>query len=179
VARTADGTTPASNALALTADGVAHPATRLAASIAESQKQWARLPALASVAGAGGPRPGAQVLAVTSDGGALRPLLVTQRYGLGRSMVFSGEASWRWRMMMPAADTTHERVWRQLARWLAGGAGERIELPPTAIGLPGTTEPIRVLVRDQDFRPVANAEVAIPRPASSSEGAEARCRRSR
>jgi uncharacterized membrane protein len=161
VARTADGTTPATNTLALTADGVSHPATRLAASIAESQQQWARLPALAAVAGAGGPRAGAQVLAVTSDGGALRPLLVTQRYGLGRSMVFGGEASWRWRMMMPAADTTHERVWRQLTRWLAAGAAERLELPPTAIGLPGTTESIRVLVRDEEFKPVANAEVAV------------------
>jgi uncharacterized membrane protein len=161
VARTADGIRPQLNALALTADGVSHPATRLAASMAESQQQWAKLPALASVAGAGGPRPGAQVLAVTSDGGALRPLLVTQRYGQGRSMVFAGEASWRWRMMMPAADTTHERVWRQLARWLAGGAADRIEIPPSAVALPGTTDAIRVLVRDDQFKPVTNAEVAV------------------
>jgi uncharacterized membrane protein len=161
VARTANGAMPGVNALGLTADGAAHPATRLAASIAESQKQWAALPALASVAGVGGPRPGAQVLAVTSDGGALRPLLVTQRYGQGRSMVLAGEASWRWRMMMPAADTTHERVWRQFARWLAGGAADRIEIPPAAVGLPGTTEAIRVLVRDEEFKPVANAEVSV------------------
>ncbi len=160
-ARPLDGTTPSANALALTADGASHPATRLAASIAESQKQWAALPALASVTGAGGPRPGAQVLAVTSDAGALRPLLVTQRYGQGRSMVFAGEATWRWRMMMPAADTTHERVWRQLARWLAGGAAERIEIPPTAVALPGTTETIRVSVRDEEFNAVTNAEVAV------------------
>jgi uncharacterized membrane protein len=161
VTRTVNGTMPGVNAMGLTADGAAHPATRLAASIAESQKQWAALPALASVAGAGGPRPGAQVLAVTSDGGTLRPLLVTQRYGQGRSMVFAGEASWRWRMMMPAADTTHERVWRQFARWLAGGAADRIEIPPTAVGLPGTTEAIRVLVRDEEFKPVTNAEVSV------------------
>jgi uncharacterized membrane protein len=161
VARAAGGATLATNVLALTADGVSHPATRLAASIAESQKQWAALPALASVAGAGGPRPGAQVLAVTNDGAALRPLLVAQRYGQGRSMVFAGEASWRWRMMLPAADTTHERVWRQLARWLAAGAGERVEIAPTAVGFPGATEAIRVLVRDEEFKPVANAEVAV------------------
>ena len=160
-ARTAGGATPGTNAPGLTADGVSHPATRLAANIEESRKRWAALPALASVAGAGGPRPGAQVLAVTSDGGALRPLLVTQRYGHGRSMVFAGEATWRWRMMLPVTDTTHERVWRQFARWLAGGALERIEIPPTAVGLPGTTEAIRVLVRDQEFKPVANAEVAV------------------
>ncbi|HUE86584.1 MAG TPA: glutamine amidotransferase [Vicinamibacterales bacterium] len=160
-ARTAGGATPAANAVALTPDGATHPATRLDASIDESQKQWAALPPLASVAGAGGPRPGAQVLAVTSEAGALKPLLVTQRYGQGRTMVFTGEASWRWRMMMPAADTTHERVWRQLARWVAGGAAERLEIPPTAVALPGTTEAIRVLVRDEEFKPIANAEVAV------------------
>ena len=161
VARTASGMIPGLNAMGLTADGAAHPATRLTASLAESQKRWAALPALASVAGAGSPRPGAQVLAVTSDGGTLRPLLVTQRYGQGRSMVFAGEASWRWRMLMPAANTTHERVWRQFARWLAGGAADRIEIPPTAVGLPGTTETIRVLVRDEEFSPVTDAEVSV------------------
>ncbi len=160
-ARTAGGATPGVYAPGLTADGVSHPATRLAANIDESRKRWATLPPLAAVAGAGGPRPGAQVLAVTSDGGALRPLLVTQRYGQGRSMVFAGEATWRWRMMLPAADTTHERVWRQFARWLAGGVVERIEIPPTAVALPGTTEAIRVLVRNQQFEPVVNAEVAV------------------
>jgi hypothetical protein len=127
----------------------------------ESQKKWAQLPALASVAAAGGPRPGAQVLAVTGGSGGLRPLLVTQRYGQGRSMVFAGEAAWRWRMLLPASDTTYELVWRQLARWVAGGATDRIEIPPSAIALPGTTETIRVLVRDEEFKPVANAEVTI------------------
>ena len=161
VPRAAGGVAPGLNALALTPDGVTHPATRLAASVEDSRKQWAGLPSLASVASAGGPRPGAQVLAVTSDGGGLKPLLVTQRYGQGRSMVFAGEASWRWRMMMPAADTTHERVWRQLARWVSAGAVERLEIPPTAVALPGTTETIRVFVRDEEFRPIANAEVTV------------------
>ena len=41
------------------------------------------------------------------------------------------------------------------------GAAERIEIPPSAVALPGTTEIIRVLVRDEQFNPVANAEVTI------------------
>jgi hypothetical protein len=161
---TVAGTTtnaPAVNALALTSDGAAHPATRLGLTPAESYKRWAQLPPLAAVATAGGPRAGAQVLAVTGGGNGLRPLLITQRYGNGRSMVFAGEAAWRWRMMLPASDTTYELVWRQLARWIAGGAAERIEIPPVAVALPGTTEPIAVLVRDDEFRPVANAEVVL------------------
>ena len=76
-------------------------------------------------------------------------------------MIFAGEASWRWRMMLPANDTTHELVWRQLARWLAAGAAERIEIPPTSVALPGTNETISVLVRDEEFKPIGNAEVTI------------------
>ena len=158
VARAASGAATVPNALALTPDGASHPATRLGVTVDESRRRWAQLPPLASVATAGGPRPGAQVLAVANGG---RPLLVTQRYGNGRSMVFAGEGAWRWRMLLPASDTTHELVWRQMARWVAGGATERIEIPPSAIALPGTTEAIRVLVRDEEFKPVPNAEVAL------------------
>lgn len=162
LARTVAGAIPAPNAPALTADGAAHPATRLAVALDENRKRWSQLPPLASVAAAGSPRPGAQVLAVTSSaGGELRPLIVTQRYGLGRSIVFAGEASWRWRMMLPASDTTHELVWRQLARWLASGSAETIEIPPTAVPLPGTIESVAVLARDEEFKPIGNAEVAV------------------
>jgi uncharacterized membrane protein len=160
IARTA-GSTAAANTLALTADGAAHPATRLALSIDENRRRWSQLPALAAVAAAGGPRAGAQVLAVTGGAGGTKPLLIAQRYGNGRSMVFSGEAAWRWRMLMPATDTTHELVWRQIARWVAGGSTERVEIPANAVALPGTTENIRVVVRDEEFTPVGNAEVAL------------------
>lgn len=161
VARAANGSPPAANALALTADGVSHAATRIASTAAENQKRWAALPPLPAVAPAGAPRPGAQVLAVTGDGGQSRPLLVTQRYGQGRSMVFAGEATWRWRMAMPTADTSYEFVWRQLARWVTAGAVDRVEIPPTAVAMPGTTEAVHVLVRDEEFKPIANAEVSL------------------
>ena len=84
--------------------------------------RWQALPSLASVSIVGGPRPGAQVLAVAGGAaGETRPLLAVQRYGQGRAMVFAGEASWRWRMMLPAADTRYDTIWRQMARWLARG----------------------------------------------------------
>ena len=160
--RTIDGAAPALNTLALTPDGASHPATRLAASIDESRKRWKHLPPLADVAVAGSPRPGAQVLAISmASGGQQRPLLATQRFGLGRAMIFTGEASWRWRMLLPATDTTHELVWRQLARWLAASAADRIEIPPSSVALPGTTEAMSVLVRDEEFKPIGNAEVTV------------------
>lgn len=153
---------PKANTAAVTTDGATHPATRIAVSVDESRKRWEQLPALASVSVAGAPRPGAQVLAATGDAlGGWQPLIVTQRYGTGRAMVFAGEASWRWRMMRPATDTAHETIWRQLTRWVASGAVDPIEIPALSGALPGTTEPISVLVRDEEFRPVANAEVMV------------------
>jgi uncharacterized membrane protein len=149
------------NPLALTSDGASHPATRLSVSLEQSRRRWSQLPALASVASVGEPRPGAQVLAVSTGGGESRPILAAQRYGLGRSMVFAGEAAWRWRMLLPATDTTYETVWRQIVRWLAAGAPEPVTVTPMAVTLPGTTDQINVLVRDEEFRAVGDAEVQV------------------
>lgn len=161
IGRAAASPMPAANAIALTADGATHAATRLAVSVDESRKRWAQLPPMAATVAMGMPRPGAQVLAVTTVAGEVRPAIVTQRYGLGRSMVFAGEASWRWRMLRPASDNTFELAWRQMTRWLASGAADPIEIPPTSVTLPGTTETLSVLVRNEEFTPTGDAEVTI------------------
>jgi hypothetical protein len=31
-------------------------------------------------------------------------------------MVFAGEASWRWRMLLPATDRSYETFWKQALR---------------------------------------------------------------
>ena len=54
-----------------------------------------------------------------SAGGTARALAAVQRFGLGRTMIFTGEASWRWRMQLPSSDRTYETFWRQAVRWLA------------------------------------------------------------
>lgn len=158
------------NSPALTVDGALHAATRLAVTPEENRQKWAQLPALASIAAVGGPRPGAQVLAVAlTAGGTPQPLIAAQRYGQGRSMVFAGEASWRWRMMRPATDTSYETIWRQLARWITAGAQGPVTIAPISPTVPGVTDRISVMVRDEDFRPVANAEVAVELTAPNGE----------
>jgi len=150
------------NAPSVTSDGAAHPATRLASTVENSRKLWRQLPALASVALVGGPRPGAQVLAVTaSPGGEAHPLIAVQRYGQGRTMIFAGEASWRWRMMRPASDTAYDTIWRQLVRWLATTAPGQLAVLPMAVAVPGGTESVSVIARDARFAPVADAEVTL------------------
>ena len=49
-------------------------------------------------------------------------------YGRGRSMVFGGEASWRWRMMAASTDRSHELFWRQAARWLAEASPDPVAI---------------------------------------------------
>jgi hypothetical protein len=151
---------PAASAVQLTGDGAAHPATRIGGSGEDARRLWAGLPALASVAMVGGPRAGA-VLATAGATSDTRPLVAVQRYGQGRAMVFAGEASWRWRMMRPAADTTYDTIWRQMSRWLARGALDPVSVVALGNPSPGTVEAVSVLVRDPDFTPVDDAEVQV------------------
>jgi len=157
-ARTADAPVPA-NGLVVTAEGEAHPIMRLGSSGEETRRRWAALPALASAAPLGSARPGAVVLAATASGGTMFPVVAVQRYGLGRSMVFGGEASWRWRMMTSSADRSHELFWRQAARWLSSSSPDRVAIAFPDAPQPGDAASIDVDVRDAAFAPVADAAV--------------------
>ena len=145
----------APNTVALTPEGEIHPIMRIAPTPAEARTAWAALPALAASAPLGGPRPGATVLAMTTaPGGGVFPVVAVQRYGHGRSMVFGGEASWRWKMMVPSTDRSYELFWRQAVRWLASAAQD-----PVAISAPDAVEPGDLMSVDVDVRDAAFASV--------------------
>ena len=116
---------PGRNRVALTPAGEDHPVMQLAANAVENDKKWAAVPALAAISPLGSARPGASVLAVTGGPSGPRALVAVQRFGDGRSMVFTGEASWRWRMMLPTSDRIVRAVLaagRALARAERAGA---------------------------------------------------------
>ncbi|MEZ5294142.1 MAG: glutamine amidotransferase [Vicinamibacterales bacterium] len=160
VARASTGE-PGGAGVRLTPDGADHPATRLGASADEAARRWAALPPLAAVSAVGGPRPGALVLVTSGTATDARPLVTVQRYGQGRAMVFAGEASWHWRMMLPASDATYDTIWRQMTRWLARGSLDRVSVVALGNPSPGTAETAPVLVRDEAFQPVDDAEVQV------------------
>ena len=147
----------------LTTDGATHPATRLAVSIDESRKRWAQLPPMASTVAVGAPRPGAQVLAVTTGVGrrsapgdrhaALRPGPVD---GLRRRSVVALAHD-------AAVDRQHVRAGVAAAGALAGvgRGGSHRDSRRRRSTLPGTTETLSVLVRNEEFKPIGDAEVVL------------------
>jgi hypothetical protein len=163
---------PVPNAVVLTADGESHPALRIGRTLEETRALWTALPPLAANAAVGGPRPGATILAVTmAASGSRYPVIAVQRYGRGRSMVFGGEASWRWRMLAPAADRSYERFWRQAARWLATSAPDPVSISVPPAAEPGSPAQIEVEARDSAFVAVSDAAVTatITGPGGSSQ----------
>lgn len=150
------------NRVGLTPAGEAHPIMQLGGGPAETRKAWEAMPALASSAALGGSRPGATILAVTGGpGGTPRPLVAVQRYGAGRSMVFTGEAAWRWRMMLPAANTSYDTFWRQALRWLAIQASDPVSISAPASAAPGDPLQLRLAVRDGAFDVQRDASVDL------------------
>ena len=169
-----------------TREGLGHPMLRLAATPGETGAAWDAAPPLGGSIRLGPIRPGAVVLAVAPPARGERterPLIVAQRYGAGRSMIFAGRGAWRWRMLLPSDDRTYETWWGQAARWLTAGARGRVDVtarvqrspgeadtPPAAPTLPsrpGNPEAddrridVRIDIRDEQFGPVPDAGVAV------------------
>ena len=65
-------------------------------------------------------------------------------------MTFSGEASWRWKMLLPSSDRSYEFFWRQAARWVAGPAADPVDITLPDNASPGDV-PVAVDVRDAQF----------------------------
>jgi uncharacterized membrane protein len=150
------------NRVSLTAAGEVHPVMQLGGLADETRKRWDAAPALASIAPLGDARPGASVLAVTTGaGGSPRALVAVQRYGDGRSMIFAGEAAWRWRMMLPASDRSYDTFWRQAVRWLASAASDPVSVSAPAGASAGDVLPLQVAVRNQAFEPLRDASVDV------------------
>ncbi len=89
-----------------------------------------------------------------------RILIATHNYNAGRVMVFAPHTSWRWHRLEPLEDDSHERFWRQTARWLTTAPKEHIQLDiaKTEYTL---KEPvvIEVTATDQQFQLTNNAKI--------------------
>jgi uncharacterized membrane protein len=123
-------------------------------------ERWKKLPYLMDYQDAGTPKPGATVLAEMTAAGRTLPLLITQKYGRGRTAVFATGGDWRWQMLQPLQDMSHEIFWRQLLRWLVSDTPTRVvaSTPRPVLDDAGRVH-LRAEVRDTTYLPTSDAEV--------------------
>ena len=109
----------------------------------------------------GPPKPGAVVLvnAIPASGGAPLPLLITQNFGRGRTAVFATGGSWRWQMMQPVADRSHEMLYQQLLRWLVSDTPRKVTTStPKQLISDDSHVSLRAEVRDRTYLPASDAK---------------------
>src|SRR5271166_4559474 len=145
----------------LTAAGRESLITRIEDNPDANVERWKKLPYLMNFQDAGQPKPGAVVLvdAVPTSVGRL-PLLTIQNYGRGRTAVFATAGSWRWQMLQPVSDKSHEMFYSQLLRWLVNDTPRRLMVStPRQMLNDETGLKLRADVRDKAFLPAADATV--------------------
>ena len=150
-------------ALRLTTEGKRSMLLRLGVDDEANRQLWRDMPQLQGINVTGRAKPGTTVLAVHPTlqfQGKLLPVLAYERYGRGRTMAITTATTWRWQMLKPHEDTSHERFWRQILRWLTTDT-------PTAVELllernhfsTGDEVKVRARVYDQGYGPAPDATV--------------------
>jgi uncharacterized membrane protein len=163
----------------LTAAGRDSLITRIDEDPEKNVERWKKLPYLMNFQVPGEPKPGAVVLAVMKpqQGGPPLPLLTIENYGRGRTAVFATGGSWRWQMLQPVADKSHEIFYTQLLRWLVNDTPRRVvaSTPVTVLEDQANVK-LRAEVRDHTYLPAGDATVDahILGPDGFAESAEMR-----
>ncbi|MHB1309307.1 MAG: glutamine amidotransferase [Limisphaerales bacterium] len=107
-------------------------------------------------------KPGASLVATgTDETGTAHPLLVTQRFGRGRSAALMVGDTWRWGMQNAEARRDMDKAWRQLARWLVADVPGRVDVAVEPTGAAGGAVQLQVRVRSARFEPVDDAAVTL------------------
>ncbi len=148
--------------LLVTPEGYRNPVLQLASDAAQNREIWDSLPDLEGYNLLGRAKPGATVLAVhpLSEPSDPKIIMAQQRFGRGRSMVFATSSSWHWQMGMPHEDSSHERFWRQVMRWLALGSPDPVESTTDKdIYVPNAEVTLRADVRDSSFSSIKDATI--------------------
>jgi uncharacterized membrane protein len=145
----------------LTPQGAQSVICRLEDDPAKNLARWKTIPQVADYQEVGEPKPGATTLIVSKPTGKPpQPLLVTENYGRGRTALMATQGTWRWKMWLDHADKTHATFWQQLMRYLVTDTpGQVVSTTPRQVLSDDTRVPVRVEVRDKEYKPVTNAKV--------------------
>jgi uncharacterized membrane protein len=148
---------------ALTLRGRTHAVTRLNEDRNQSAKIWDELPAISMPEMLTGTKPGATIILEArsaADRNRSLPLLVEQRYGRGRTLAFTTNDSWRWRMEVASQNNYHETFWRQLMRYIVSTTPKQFEVASERdVYVPGDMVSLRSEVNDKKFDAIRDAQV--------------------
>lgn len=123
-------------------------------------ERWKKLPYLADYQIPGALKPGAVTLVNARSQSAVSPLLITQNYGRGRTAVLATGGTWRWQMLQPLEDKSHEMFWQQLLRWLVTQTpGNVVASSTQSVFTDETRVPLRAEVRGKQYEVMADAVV--------------------
>jgi uncharacterized membrane protein len=147
----------------LTDYGQQHPATRLSMDGQDNTKRWESAPPLVGINPTDGLKPGATVLlesSVREAGGQHLAVLAFQRFGRGKSMALTTDATWRWRMEQASTNNFHELFWKQLLRWLVSDVPDQVNLDTdkNSYSLDESVT-LRAEVNDNTFMRLNNAQI--------------------
>ena len=143
--------------------GANHPATQITDKEEDVAARWRELPPLTTVNPIHEVKPGATALLTGLDErNREQVVLAYQRFGRGKSMAFTVQDSWQWRMhqKMAVTDTTHRTFWQRLVRWLVDGVPDRVMVSATPDKVE-KGEPVTLLsdVVDPEYRGINNGRV--------------------
>jgi hypothetical protein len=100
-------------------------------------------------------------------------VLAYQRYGRGKSLAFTVQDSWLWRMdqKMPVTDTTHHTFWQRLVRWLVDGVPDKV-MVSAAPDKVQKGEPVTLTaeVVDPEYKGIDNGRITAHVTAPSGKG---------
>jgi len=150
--------------LEMTEYGRTHNVMRLNGDPAANEKIWNALPPLEDFNQVGEVKPGGVVLARGEpERSAGNPVILAyQRYGRGRSMIFTSGSSWHWQMEMDHEDQTYELFWKQVLRWLVTSSPAPVMVTSDKdTYLPGELVSITSDVANKEFTRLNNARVTV------------------
>jgi uncharacterized membrane protein len=146
----------------LTAQGRDSLITRIEEDPNKNVERWKKLPYVMNFQDPGQPKPGAVVLVDATPmggGGSKVPLLITQNFGRGRTAIFATGGSWRWQMLQPVADKSHEMFYQQLLRWLVSDTPRKVVAStPRALIADDAHVTLRAEVRDRTYLAASDAK---------------------
>jgi uncharacterized membrane protein len=147
--------------LQLTEAGTREPALSFEVEPQANQRFWNELPAPHTLNNVKA-LPGTEVLVEALVDGSPLPAVVTRRFGAGRVLYLAFDETWRWRYK--AADTYHQRIWNQLAKFVMprpfAASDDYVSIDTGPVSYQdGASPDIRVRLMGLDGKPAVDATV--------------------